>query len=488
MSNSYNTISSNTPSINFHIQQLLHSSNNDNTSSDLSIKRNRTTTTTMTTTTTTTTATENRYNSREKYPTVSLNDTHDTINPNKKDQSNINTTIITQLLNNYDPEKLLLFTKLTQNLCKDLTETPSELQSSLKTKLDITKMFHYLQQYYNKDVNNNLRKKLLTDEQHHHQYRHHDYPHDLDEDHGQDDIITVKVNEEYEDNLKFIKNLIKDYMESKDNSLKTQLQQDELKSALFYSTNNNNSNNNMDENDAKYAQKIYEFLTNECGTHNLLPFMLHNPVSGYSSIQIYNRNTISSKQCRRRKARTVFSDNQLNGLEHRFETQHYLSTPERIECQSSTGDDDRCSSVEDNVNVNISLTSNGIVFSSSSSSSSNINEIIDMTSGRRIQKNQDNHYGVASEIKKQEFHGNYVQNNMENCNLFSNISSQIEGSIVTPSTLLPKSTAISSSSSPLTSPTVSMLTSLSFSNPYPPHTSNLMPISYANIHLLTVKI
>lgn len=280
MSNSYNTISSNTPSINFHIQQLLHSSNNDNTSSDLTIKRNRTTTTTttMTTSTTaTTTATENRYNSREKYPTVSLNDTHDTINPNKKDQSNINTTIITQLLNNYDPEKLLLFTKLTQNLCKDLTEIPSELQSSLKTKLDITKMFHYLQQYYHKDVNNNLRKKLLTDEQHHHQYRHHDYPHDLDEDHGQDDMVTVKVNEEYEDNLKFIKNLIKDYMESKDNSLKTQLQQDELKSALFYSTNNNNSNNNMDENDAKYAQKVYEFLTNEYGTHNLLPFMLHNP-------------------------------------------------------------------------------------------------------------------------------------------------------------------------------------------------------------------
>ncbi|CAH8593762.1 unnamed protein product [Schistosoma mattheei] len=519
MSNCYNTVSSNTPSINFHIQQLLHSSNNDNTSSDLSIKRNRTTTTTMTTTTTTT-ATENRYNSREKYPTVSLNDTHDAINQNKKDQSNINTTIITQLLNNYDPEKLLLFTKLTQNLCKDLNEIPSELQSSLKTKLDITKMFHYLQQYYNKDVNNNLRKKLLTDEQHHHQYRHHDYPHDLDEDHGQDDIVTAKVNEEYEDNLKIIKNLIKDYMESKDISLKTQLQQDELKSALFYSTNNNNSNNNMDENDAKYAQKVYEFLTNEYGTHNLLPFMLHNPVSGYSSIQIYNRNTISSKQCRRRKARTVFSDHQLNGLEHRFETQHYLSTPERIElanrlnlsetqvktwfqnrrmkhkklkrsipdlqftqnnsssrCQSSTGDDDRCSSVEENVNVNISLTSNGIVFSSSSSSSSNINEIIDMTSGRRIQKNQDNHYSVASEIKKQEFHGNYVQNNMENCNLFSNISSQMEGSIVTSSTLLPKSTAISSSSSPLTSPTVSMLTSLSFSNPYPPHTSNLMPIS-----------
>ncbi|VDQ01405.1 unnamed protein product [Trichobilharzia regenti] len=51
--------------------------------------------------------------------------------------------------------------------------------------------------------------------------------------------------------------------------------------------------------------------------------------SGYSSIPIYNRNTYPSKQCRRRKARTVFSDHQLTGLEHRFETQHYLSTPEQ---------------------------------------------------------------------------------------------------------------------------------------------------------------
>ncbi|KAE9553014.1 hypothetical protein FO519_003775 [Halicephalobus sp. NKZ332] len=32
-----------------------------------------------------------------------------------------------------------------------------------------------------------------------------------------------------------------------------------------------------------------------------------------------------------RKARTVFSDQQLQGLEKRFETQRYLSTPERIE-------------------------------------------------------------------------------------------------------------------------------------------------------------
>ncbi|XP_077484725.1 homeobox protein BarH-like 1 [Amblyomma americanum] len=38
-----------------------------------------------------------------------------------------------------------------------------------------------------------------------------------------------------------------------------------------------------------------------------------------------------SRPCRRRKARTVFSDQQLHGLEKRFEAQRYLSTPERLE-------------------------------------------------------------------------------------------------------------------------------------------------------------
>ncbi|XP_077564847.1 homeobox protein BarH-like 1 [Haemaphysalis longicornis] len=37
------------------------------------------------------------------------------------------------------------------------------------------------------------------------------------------------------------------------------------------------------------------------------------------------------RPCRRRKARTVFSDQQLHGLEKRFELQRYLSTPERLE-------------------------------------------------------------------------------------------------------------------------------------------------------------
>ena len=40
------------------------------------------------------------------------------------------------------------------------------------------------------------------------------------------------------------------------------------------------------------------------------------------------------KHSRRRKARTVFTDAQLNGLEKRFDSQRYLSTPERMELAS----------------------------------------------------------------------------------------------------------------------------------------------------------
>ena len=43
------------------------------------------------------------------------------------------------------------------------------------------------------------------------------------------------------------------------------------------------------------------------------------------------------KLCRRRKARTVFSDQQLSGLEKRFESQKYLSTPERVELANNLG-------------------------------------------------------------------------------------------------------------------------------------------------------
>ncbi len=43
------------------------------------------------------------------------------------------------------------------------------------------------------------------------------------------------------------------------------------------------------------------------------------------------------RRSRRRKARTVFSDQQLTGLELRFQRQRYLSTPERIELASLLG-------------------------------------------------------------------------------------------------------------------------------------------------------
>ncbi|XP_026467472.1 brain-specific homeobox protein-like [Ctenocephalides felis] len=43
------------------------------------------------------------------------------------------------------------------------------------------------------------------------------------------------------------------------------------------------------------------------------------------------------RHCRRRKARTVFSDPQLTGLEKRFEAQRYLSTPERVELAGALG-------------------------------------------------------------------------------------------------------------------------------------------------------
>ena len=43
------------------------------------------------------------------------------------------------------------------------------------------------------------------------------------------------------------------------------------------------------------------------------------------------------KRYRRRKARTVFSDQQLAELELRFQRQRYLSTPERVELASILG-------------------------------------------------------------------------------------------------------------------------------------------------------
>ncbi|KAF7637002.1 Homeobox domain-containing protein, partial [Meloidogyne graminicola] len=49
----------------------------------------------------------------------------------------------------------------------------------------------------------------------------------------------------------------------------------------------------------------------------------------------FTQSGCSSKSYRRRKARTVFSDQQLQGLEQRFNSQKYLSTPERINLADS---------------------------------------------------------------------------------------------------------------------------------------------------------
>ncbi|KAG8541254.1 hypothetical protein GDO81_029234 [Engystomops pustulosus] len=60
------------------------------------------------------------------------------------------------------------------------------------------------------------------------------------------------------------------------------------------------------------------------------PFFL--ATSGLPMPALFPHHTeLPGKHCRRRKARTVFSDSQLSGLEKRFELQRYLSTPERVE-------------------------------------------------------------------------------------------------------------------------------------------------------------
>ncbi|KAK6645202.1 hypothetical protein RUM43_001478 [Polyplax serrata] len=64
---------------------------------------------------------------------------------------------------------------------------------------------------------------------------------------------------------------------------------------------------------------------------------LHEPESFFLSAPglpfgtLFTGLDLTGKHCRRRKARTVFSDHQLTGLEKRFEAQRYLSTPERVE-------------------------------------------------------------------------------------------------------------------------------------------------------------
>lgn len=64
-------------------------------------------------------------------------------------------------------------------------------------------------------------------------------------------------------------------------------------------------------------------------THSLLFSLAGVPVPALFPHPQHSE--LPGKHCRRRKARTVFSDSQLSGLEKRFEIQRYLSTPERVE-------------------------------------------------------------------------------------------------------------------------------------------------------------
>ncbi|XP_033641708.1 homeobox protein DBX1-A-like [Asterias rubens] len=67
------------------------------------------------------------------------------------------------------------------------------------------------------------------------------------------------------------------------------------------------------------------------GENDPWPFLMRTP-AGYCIPSLFPSDTASGTlRNRRRKARTVFVDSQLRGLEERFQAQKYLSTPERIE-------------------------------------------------------------------------------------------------------------------------------------------------------------
>ncbi|EFA05724.1 brain-specific homeobox protein homolog [Tribolium castaneum] len=79
-----------------------------------------------------------------------------------------------------------------------------------------------------------------------------------------------------------------------------------------------------------YLGTPYKTMTDPYFLTQGIPF--HHALFGTSTSEI-SLNAL--KHCRRRKARTVFSDPQLTGLEKRFSSQRYLSTPERVELASA---------------------------------------------------------------------------------------------------------------------------------------------------------
>ncbi|CAG9861115.1 unnamed protein product [Phyllotreta striolata] len=79
-----------------------------------------------------------------------------------------------------------------------------------------------------------------------------------------------------------------------------------------------------------YLGPPYKSMTDPYFLTQGIPF--HHALFGSTPSEI-SLNAL--KHCRRRKARTVFSDPQLTGLEKRFSAQRYLSTPERVELASA---------------------------------------------------------------------------------------------------------------------------------------------------------
>ncbi|KAK6168707.1 hypothetical protein SNE40_019895 [Patella caerulea] len=84
---------------------------------------------------------------------------------------------------------------------------------------------------------------------------------------------------------------------------------------------------------AFYAHPYFTHGTGFLPKHPDHPAFLIPTAAGIPLAPLFQHDS-PGKHCRRRKARTVFSDQQLNGLEKRFESQKYLSTPERMELAS----------------------------------------------------------------------------------------------------------------------------------------------------------
>ncbi|VDQ07388.1 unnamed protein product [Trichobilharzia regenti] len=292
-----------TPSINFHIQHLLNSNDDAVSQNSLKIKRgpaqkpitddcnyppgpgNKPQTHPINLI-----SDYDLYyamNHVKKTITTSYNETTPHItNPTNDHNSNNNNNnhlmgTISQLLHNYTPEKISLFLKFMQNFYSEVSDggSPSEqqLQCLLKTKMmtvttptsPTIKCLDLRQDQHEKEGittskrttttmnSNELPNTYVVDD-------------DTIRDQNRADLPPqMKTSEQQLQNMKILKHLMKDYVQMKDSVLKNQQQNEVNCSGFFPSTHNND--------DVKYAQKAFELLTSECGTNNLLPFMLHNP-------------------------------------------------------------------------------------------------------------------------------------------------------------------------------------------------------------------